>query len=40
MKIAVCLVGKVGSRSDKHGYGGDSLEVLKLGHKHYKKHLF
>ena len=40
MKVAVCLVGKIGSKSDKHGYGGNSVDVLKLGHKHYKQHLF
>ena len=39
MKVALCLVGKIGSKSDKHGYGGNSLDVLKLGYQHYKKHI-
>ena len=29
----------VGSPFDKHGYGGNSIDVLKLGYEHYKKHI-
>ena len=39
MKIALCLVGIIGSKTDKHGYGGEHSEVLNLGYKHYKKHI-
>ena len=39
MKIALCLVGMIGSKTDKHGYGGEHSEVLNLGYKHYKKHI-
>ncbi len=39
MKVAVCLIGMIGGKSGKYGLN-QSSDVLELGHRQYKKHIF
>jgi len=39
MRIAFCLTGLIGGKMP-HGQGGCDQEILELGYKHYKKHIF
>ena len=39
MKVAVCLIGMIGGKSGKYGLN-QSSDVLQLGYKQYKKHIF